>query len=140
MPNTRKWRKRSCSTSTAPFVAACCSDRILSDKKGSSSELPFLWLLFYGCFFMPVEKLLHSHGDFLRNDRRIERHVTAVAQFELQSVLARCQFDGGLGLRLAEVHVVGICRNRCAFGRQLVDIDQQVMVTRVFGDITSRGK
>jgi len=29
----RRHRKRNCSTSTAPFVAACCSDSDLSDKK-----------------------------------------------------------------------------------------------------------
>jgi len=57
--------------------------------------------------------------------------VVPVAQQELQGVLPRRQLDLGLRLPPTEMLMVGITRQRLIQRRQLVHIDQQIMVARV---------
>ena len=70
----------------------CCSDHDLSDKKGS----------LLAPFFIHATRLLDVDRDLLGNDRRIERHVVAIAQFKLQGVFARRERYFRLGLRTAD--------------------------------------
>src|SRR6185437_647281 len=70
----------------------------------------------------------HMDRDPLRHQRRFERNVVGMAQFQLQGVSAGCERDRGFGLATAKVDVLRIVRNRLARRRQLLHVDQQVMV------------
>jgi D-3-phosphoglycerate dehydrogenase len=76
------WRKRSCNTSTAPSVAACCSKNAPTKKTGAFKAPVFLF---------------HVNRDDFRGDCRVERHVVLVAGHQLQGVLA--------GVRVSSVSV-----------------------------------
>ena len=58
------------------------------------------------------------------------RNVTAIAQQQLQGVLARRKRQCSFGLRAAKVHVVGILGNRLIQRGQL-GVNQQVMMPGV---------
>ena len=79
--------------------------------------------------------LLNVDGDLLRDDRRVEGHMVHVAQLQLQGVLARCQRQLGLCLRLAEMNVIGIGRDDCPCWNYFLGIDQQMVVTSILGGI-----
>jgi len=58
--------------------------------------------------------------------------VVRVAQYKLKRMWAGGQLDTGLGLASAEVKVLFIVRNFLIQVQRLVDVDQEMMMTRIW--------
>jgi hypothetical protein len=69
--------------------------------------------------------------DLLRHDRRIELPMRRIAEIELQRMRPRLEMDRVLGLRLAVVLVRRVVRNRSIVRRQLLGVDQEMVLSRV---------
>ena len=63
-------------------------------------------------------RVARRHGDLLRHQRRIVRHVVGIAHQQLQRVRPRRQLDQGLGLSRAEMQMVLVVRDRLVERRQ----------------------
>ena len=66
------------------------------------------------------------------------RNVIAVAEYELQRMLARFELDRRFRLTFAKVPVTRIARDRLV-GMLESGIDQQIVVARVVIELTCRG-
>ncbi|MOA33055.1 hypothetical protein D3C78_1543140 [compost metagenome] len=64
--------------------------------------------------------------------------MVAIAQLQLQGVFARRERYFSLGLRGAEMLVIGVFGDRYSGGWQLIDIDQQMVMSGVLGEIARR--
>ena len=71
-----------------------------------------------------------KNSDLFRVDRRIVRHMLAIAQQKLKRVLAGGQGERRLGLPRSEVHVVLVVGDRLVEGRQR-GVDDQVVVSGI---------
>src|ERR1700730_12831040 len=80
----------------------------------------------------------YRDGDLLRDQRRVEREMIAVAQHQLQGVLSLRQVEERLGLARTEVQMLFVVRDRLVGIDWFLRIDQQVMMTDV-GEITAGG-
>src|SRR6202171_6592659 len=80
----------------------------------------------------------YRDGDPLRDQRRVEREMIAVAQHQLQGVLSLRQVEERLGLARTEVQMLFVVRDRLVGIDCFLRIDQQVMMTDV-GEITAGG-
>jgi hypothetical protein len=72
-----------------------------------------------GLFLFLSTSLRHGHGDLLRRDRRIVRHVVSIAQQQLKGMLAGRQLNPHLGLARAEMQMFLVVRNWLIERRQL---------------------
>ncbi len=80
----------------------------------------------------------YRDGDPLRDQRRVEREMIAVAQDQLQRVLSLRQVEERLGLAPTEVQMLFVVRDRLVGIDCFLRVDQQVMMTDV-GEITAGG-
>src|SRR5712672_2387092 len=83
--------------------------------------------------------LFNGDGNFLRNDRRVERIMLGVAQHQLKRMLAGRQFDPRLGLTPSEMKMGFVGRNLLVGIKWLVDVNQQVMMPAVLKIVAGMG-
>ena len=76
---------------------------------------------------------LHRNGDLLGYNWRVERVVLAVAEHQLQRVLAGWQVNTRLSLPGAEVKMCFVLGDWLVCVDRFVDVDQQMMMTAVCG-------
>src|ERR1700719_1132524 len=73
----------------------------------------------------------YRDGDLFRDQRRIEREMIAVAQQQLQGVLALRQLEQRLGLASTEVQMLLVVRDWLVGIDRFIHIDKQVKMTGV---------
>ncbi len=74
------------------------------------SNLPLLRWRFKSNLTQPM--LLYNNSNFIRNDWRVERIMTGIAEHELERMFAGGQFDTCLGLTRSKMKMGFILRNR----------------------------
>ena len=75
--------------------------------------------------------LLDPDGNFFRDDRRVERIMSGVAQYQLQGVLAGWKFNSGLGLARSKMKMRLVLWNRLIGIDWFIHIDQQMVMAAV---------